>query len=212
MFIGHAIAALLPTTAGRLRLWLFHLGGLGLIPLGVLDNSLIPLPGTMDVATIVLSARQEQLWLYYALMATAGTVIGGFVTYRIARKGGKQVLESRFSSVRVDKVCEIFGRWGFGSIAISASLSPPVPIVPFLLASGATQYPVEEFLLALTLGRISRYMILAYLSARYGKQIIALITEHGHPVALTVIVVVFAATAVSFYFWGKARASVKRVN
>jgi membrane protein YqaA with SNARE-associated domain len=212
MFIGHAIAALLPTTAGRLRLWLFHLGGLGLIPLGVLDNSLIPLPGTMDVATIVLSARQEQLWLYYALMATAGTVIGGFVTYRIAHKGGKQVLESRFSSVRVDKVCEIFGRWGFGSIAISASLSPPVPIVPFLLASGATQYPVEEFLLALTLGRISRYMILAYLSARYGKQIIALITEHGHPVALTVIVVVFAATAVSFYFWGKARASVKRVN
>jgi undecaprenyl-diphosphatase len=212
MFIGHAIAALLPTTAGRLRLWLFHLGGLGLIPLGVLDNSLIPLPGTMDVATIVLSARQEQLWLYYALMATAGTVIGGFVTYRIARKGGKQVLESRFSSVRVDKVCEIFGRWGFGSIAISASLSPPVPIVPFLLASGATQYPVEEFLLALTLGRISRYMILAYFSARYGKQIIALITEHGHPVALTVIVVVFAATAVSFYFWGKARASVKRVN
>lgn len=212
MFIGHAIAALLPTTAGRLRLWLFHLGGLGLIPLGVLDNSLIPLPGTMDVATIVLSARQEQLWLYYALMATAGTVIGGFVTYRIAHKGGKQVLESRFSSVRVDKVCEIFGRWGFGSIAISALLSPPVPIVPFLLASGATQYPVEEFLLALTLGRISRYMILAYLSARYGKQIIALITEHGHPVALTVIVVVFAATAVSFYFWGKARASVKRVN
>jgi membrane protein YqaA with SNARE-associated domain len=166
----------------------------------------------MDVATIVLSARQEQLWLYYALMATAGTVIGGFVTYRIARKGGKQVLESRFSSVRVDKVCEIFGRWGFGSIAISALLSPPVPIVPFLLASGATQYPVEEFLLALTLGRISRYMILAYFSARYGKQIIALITEHGHPVALTVIVVVFAATAVSFYFWGKARASVKRVN
>ena len=212
MFIGHPIAALLPTTAGRLRLWLFHLGGLGLIPLGVLDNSLIPLPGTMDVATIVLSAHQEQLWLYYALMATAGTVIGGFVTYRIARKGGKQVLESRFSNVRVVKVCEIFGRWGFGSIAISALLSPPVPIVPFLLASGATQYPVKEFLLALMLGRLSRYMTLAYFSARYGKQIIALIAKHGHPVVWTAIMVVFAATAVSFYFWGKARANVKHVN
>jgi membrane protein YqaA with SNARE-associated domain len=212
MFIGHSIAALLPTTAGRLRLWLFHLGGLGLIPLGVLDNSLIPLPGTMDVATIILSARQEQLWLYYALMATAGTVIGGFVTYRIARKGGKQVLESRFSSVRVVKVCEIFGRWGFGSIAISALLSPPVPIVPFLLASGATQYPAKEFLLALTLGRTLRYVILAYFSARYGKHIIALITEHGHPVVVTAIMVVFFATAASFYFWGKTRASVRHVN
>jgi membrane protein YqaA with SNARE-associated domain len=166
MFIDHPIAALLPTTVGRLRLWLFQLGGLGLIPLGVLDNSLIPLPGTMDAATIVLSARQEQLWLYYAFMATVGTVIGGFVTYRIARKGGRQVLKRRFSSVKVDKVCEIFGRWGFGSIAISALLSPPVPIVPFLLASGATHYPVKEFLFALTLGRISRYMVLAYFSAR----------------------------------------------
>jgi membrane protein YqaA with SNARE-associated domain len=110
MFIGHAIAALLPTTVGRVRLWLFQLGGLGLIPLGVLDNSLVPLPGTMDAATIVLSARQEQLWLYYAFMATVGTVIGGFVTYRIARKEGKQVLKRGFSSVKVDKVCEIFGR------------------------------------------------------------------------------------------------------
>jgi membrane protein DedA with SNARE-associated domain len=122
------------------------------------------------------------------------------------------VLESRFSSVRVAKVCKIFGRWGFGSIAISALLSPPVPIVPFLLASGATQYPVKEFLLALTLGRISRYVILAYFSARYGKQIIALITEHGYPIVSTVIMVVFAATAVSFYFWRRARSSVRRVN
>jgi len=55
-------------------------------------------------------------------------------------------------------------------------------------------------------------MILAYFSARYGKKIIAFITEHGHPVLLTVIVVVFAATAVSFYFWGNARVSVRHEN
>ena len=87
---GHVIAALLPTVARSVRRWLFHLGGLGLIPLGLLDSSPIPIPGAMDVAMIVLSARQEQLWLYYALMATAGSVIGGFVTYRLARKGGKR--------------------------------------------------------------------------------------------------------------------------
>jgi len=42
---------------------MFHLGGLGLIPLGLLDNSPLPIPGAMDVATLVLSARQQQLWL-----------------------------------------------------------------------------------------------------------------------------------------------------
>jgi membrane protein YqaA with SNARE-associated domain len=208
MITGHLIAALLPTAARSVRRWLFHLGGLGLIPLGLLDSSPIPIPGAMDVATIVLSARQEQLWLYYALMATAGSVIGGFVTYRLARKGGKEALERRFSRRKVDRVCEVFGRWGFGAIAIPALLPPPVPMIPFLFAAGAMQYPVRKFLAALALGRIPRYMILAYLSKRYGRQIIAFIREHGHPVVLAVILVLITTSAVIFYFSGKGRAKV----
>ena len=74
----HLLAASLPVALRSARHWLFQLGGIGLIPLGILDNSPIPLPGIMDVATIVLCARQEQLWLYYALMATVGSVIGGY--------------------------------------------------------------------------------------------------------------------------------------
>jgi membrane protein YqaA with SNARE-associated domain len=206
MITGHVIAAVLPTAVRSMRRWLFHLGGLGLIPLGLLDNSLIPLPGIMDVATIVLSARQEQLWLYYALMATAGSVIGGFVTYRLARKGGKEALEHRFSRKKVDKICNIFERWGFAAVAIPALLPPPMPMVPFLCAAGALQYPVRKFLAALTLGRISRYMILAYLAARYGRRIIAFIAVHGHPVIVAIIVVLIAIAAAVFYFWRGKRA------
>lgn len=212
MINSRIIGALLPTAARTMRRWLFHLGGLGLIPLGLLDNSPIPLPGAMDVATILLSARQEQLWLYYALMATAGSVIGGFVTYRLARKGGKEALEHRFSRRQVDKVTKIFGRWGFGAIAVPAFLPPPVPIVPFLLAAGAMQYPVRRFLAALALGRIPRYMILAYVAKRYGRQIIAFIRVHGHPVVLAIILVLIAATALVFYFRGKLRRKSGRGN
>ena len=201
MITVHAIAALAPTTARSMRRWLFHLGGIGLIPLGLLDNSPIPLPGAMDVATILLSARQEQLWLYYALMATAGSLLGGFVTYRLARKGGKEALERRFSPKKVDTVCKIFGRWGFGAIVIPALLPPPVPMVPFLFAAGAMQYPVRKFLVALTLGRICRYVILAYLAARHGRQIIALIAHHAHPAVVGIIVALIAIAAVVFYFW-----------
>jgi membrane protein YqaA with SNARE-associated domain len=201
MITGHLIAALLPMAARSMRRWLFHLGGLGLIPLGLLDSSLLPLPGILDVATIVLSSRQEQLWPYYGLMATVGSLIGGFVTYRLARKGGKEALDRRFSRRKVDKVCEIFGRWGSAAIAIPAILPPPVPMLPFLLAAGAMQYPARKFLAALTLGRISRYMVLAYLSARYGRQIIAFIAEHGHPAAVAILLALIAAAAVVFYFW-----------
>jgi hypothetical protein len=40
-----------PITARTVRHWIYQLGGLGFIPLGILDNSVIPLPGSMDVLT-----------------------------------------------------------------------------------------------------------------------------------------------------------------
>jgi len=159
----------------------------------------------MDVATIVFSAHHEELWLYYGSMATIGSVIGGFVSYRLARKGGKEALERRFSRRRIDKVCKIFERWGFGAIAIPALLPPPVPMVPFLFAAGAMQYPVRKFLVALAFGRACRYLLLAYLAARYGRQIIAFAAAHGHPVIVGIILLLIATAAVVYYFWGGSK-------
>lgn len=184
-----------PTVARSVRHWIFQLGGLGFIPLGLLDSSVIPLPGSMDVLTIVLSARKQELWLYYALMATVGSVMGGFVTYRLARKGGKETLERKVPPKTLEKVYRIFERWGFGAIAIAAVLPPPTPMVAFVLAAGAMQYSVKKFLFALTLGRIVRYSILAFLAARYGRKVLTVISQHGHPVLIAVIGVIAAAMA-----------------
>jgi membrane protein YqaA with SNARE-associated domain len=188
-----AIAA--PTVARSLRSWIFHLGGLGFIPLGLLDNSVIPLPGSMDVLTIVLSARKQELWLYYAAMATIGSVIGGYVTYRLARKGGKETLERKFSARTLEKVYRIFGRWGFGAIAIAALLPPPAPMVPFLFAAGAMQYSVGKFLVALAVGRVVRYSFLTFLAAHYGRQVLTVMSQLGRPVLITVIALIAAVIA-----------------
>jgi|SRR5580658_343005 membrane protein YqaA with SNARE-associated domain len=198
------IAAAKPTLARQTRHWIYHLGGVGFIPLGLLDASIIPVPGSMDVLTIVLAARDSELWFYYALMATAGSVIGGFVTYRLARKGGKEMLARRFSARTLKKVYALFERWGFSSIAVPALLPPPVPMVPFVLAAGAMQYSVRKFLAALTLGRAVRYAVLAFLAARYGRSMLRFISDHGNPVVLTVIGLIAAAAAILFVvFLGK---------
>jgi membrane protein YqaA with SNARE-associated domain len=196
MLRSQIVAAVTPTLARSLRRWIFHLGGLGFIPLGLLDSSIIPLPGSMDVLTIFLSARTQGLWFYYAVMATLGSVIGGFVTYRMARKGGKETLERRFPRRTAEKICRIFGRWGFGAIAIPALLPPPAPMIPFLFAAGAMQYSVKKFLVALTLGRMVRYSLLAFLAARYGRQMLKFISQHGHPVLLAVIGLIAAVVLV----------------
>jgi membrane protein YqaA with SNARE-associated domain len=199
MLTRQLLSIVAPTLARSLRRWIFHLGGLGFIPLGLLDSSVIPLPGSMDVLTIVLSARKPELWLYYALMATAGSVIGGFVTYRLARKGGKETLERKFPARRLEKVYKIFGRWGFGAIALVAVLPPPAPMVVFMLAAGAMQYSVKKFLLALTLGRTPRYSLLAFLAARYGRHVLTVISRHTHSVLVVVVALIAVAiTALIF--------------
>src|SRR5260370_42483559 len=105
----------------------------------------------MDFATILLSDRDKHLWFYYAAMATAGSVLGGFVTYRPARKGGKEALERKLSKRKVGKVLKAFERWGFAALAVPALLPPPFPLVPFLIAAGATQDSLPKLLSAITI-------------------------------------------------------------
>jgi membrane protein YqaA with SNARE-associated domain len=158
-----------------------RMGGPGLVLLGIADNSVIPLTGSMDVLTIWLAARHREPWPYYALMATLGAVIGGYITYALARKGGKEAMERKLSKRRAQKVSKAFARWGFAAVAIPALLPPPFPFVPFLLAAGAMQYSRRRFLGALTLGRGIRYSIAAFLGFHYGRHILRFFNQYYKP-------------------------------
>jgi membrane protein YqaA with SNARE-associated domain len=187
-----------PSEAHIVRHWFVTLGGPGLILLGLIDSSVIPVPGSMDAMTIILSAHQRTLWMYYAVMATIGSVTGAYITYRIARNRGEKALNDRLSAQNVKRVTETFEKYGFGAIAVPAILPPPMPMVPFVIAAGALQYSPKKFIAAMSLGRILRYCILAYLGAKYGRKIFAVVLAHGEvslevsiglAVAVTVILV-----------------------
>lgn len=169
----------LPLFAVPLWRQLRHLGGVGLIPLGIADNSVVPLTGSVDVLTIWLAARHHEPWPYYAVMATLGAVIGGYITYNLARQGGKETIERKLSKKRAAQVCGIFQRWGFSAVAIPALMPPPFPFVPFLLAAGALQYSRKKFLIALTLGRAIRYFIVAALGFVYGRHILRFFARYN---------------------------------
>ena len=164
-----------------------RLGGPGLVLLGVADNSVIPLTGSMDVLTIWLAARHHEPWPYYAFMATLGAVIGGYITYAIARRGGKETMERKLSKKRARQVSQAFERWGFLAVAIPALMPPPFPFVPFLIAAGAGQYSPKKFLGALTLGRGVRYTIAAGLGYLYGNHVLRFFNRYYKP-ALAILI------------------------
>ncbi len=182
-----------------------RLGGPGLIVLGLIDNSAIPLPGSMDAATILLSAAHKEPWWYYAIMATIGSIVGGYLTYRLGEKGGKETLEKKVSKKRAAKIYRIFERYGFWSVAVGAIAPPPVPFVPFLIAAGAMHYPRKNFLGAMALGRGVRYTLLAYLGSIYGRQILGWFGRYYKPLLYVLIGLAVAGGIAGIYFWRRYR-------
>ncbi len=181
--------------------WLLHLGGPGLIVVGLIDNSVIPIPGGMDVFVILLTARSRNLWMYYAAMAVVGAVIGGYLTYRLAKKGGKEGLEKKIGKNRAEKVYKRFEKGGFSTVAIGAMIPPPFPIVPVLMAAGILQYSPKKFLSALAVGRAVRFFALAYLGRLYGTAIIGWVSRYYKPFLYALIALgVLGGLGALFYF------------
>jgi membrane protein YqaA with SNARE-associated domain len=183
--------------------WLHRLGGPGLILVGILDNSAIPLPGSMDVFVILLAAQHGNWWAYYAFMATIGAVVGGYITYDLGEKGEEETLEKRIGKKRAEKVYQWFQKGGFLRIVVASIMPPPFPMSPLLLAAGALHYPPKKFLSSLSLGRGVRYFALAYLAHVYGKNIIGWLTRYYHPLLYILIGLAVAGGigALAYFKW-----------
>lgn len=183
--------------------WIHRFGGPGLILLGIIDSSVIPVPGSVDVLVIVLSAQHRGWWWYYAFMAVVGAVIGGYLTYRLAEKGGEETLEKKIGKNEAEKVYRRFEKRGFGTIAVAAVLPPPFPLVPVLMAAGVLQYPRKHFMAALATGRAVRFFGLAYLAHIYGNVIVHWLSRYYKPAlyGLLILAGLGAVTLVVYLKW-----------
>src|SRR5580700_7672819 len=149
-----------------------HLGALGLFFLAILDSSPIPTFGGPDILTAVLSASHRNPWYEYAAMATAGSVIGAYFTFRLARQAGSAYLDKKFKKGKVAKFLKFFKKWGTGTLIASAAIPIPSPTSMFFAAAGASDYPVGKFLAVVTLSRAVRYSAIAVVADHYGRHFV----------------------------------------
>jgi membrane protein YqaA with SNARE-associated domain len=194
--------------------WVHRLGWAGLIVLGLADNSLLPLTGSVDALTVILAASNKEWWWIYAIAATVGSVIGGLLTFRLGRRG-EEALEKKGRRIPKDKLERtqgFFRKWGFGSLMIPAMLPPPVPIVPFLITAGAMKYPTRKFLTALTLGRGIRYFILAWLGRSYGRRIFGFFSQYYKPILIVLLTLAVAGGIAVLALYLRRRKQHKRAG
>jgi membrane protein YqaA with SNARE-associated domain len=146
-------------------------GPLAFFGLGLADNSVIPLPGSMDALAIFFAASKPEWWWYYALMATAGSLFGAYVDYGVAQKGGHATLDKRLGRKRAERARAYFDRMGFWSIFIGALAPPPTPTGAIILVAGALEYPMGNFIAAIMSARLIRYFVVTWIASHYGRAI-----------------------------------------
>jgi membrane protein YqaA with SNARE-associated domain len=146
----------------------------GLLAMGVLDSSLVFfLPLGIDFVVILLAARKPEWFWLYAILATAGSVIGSAFTFWVGRKIGDVGLQRFIKPSRLKRVQERVGRSAAVTVGSLAIIPPPFPFTAFVLTSGAANVNVWTFLVTLAGVRVLRFGAESGLAAYYGRGIIA---------------------------------------
>lgn len=164
--------------------WASELGGLGLFIIAALDSSFLSFPQVNDLLILYLSTKNPARMPVYAALTTAGSVVGCFALYLVARKGGEVFLRKRFSAARVDRGIERYQRYGLLAVLVPALLPPPTPFKLFVLMAGAAGVSPWKFGLAILVGRGIRYFGQGFLAVRYGQRSAEIVQQNGPAFAI----------------------------
>jgi membrane protein YqaA with SNARE-associated domain len=154
-------------------------GPLGIFIVAIVDGVGVPSPGGLDWMMILLCVnRPEQAWLMAAL-ATLGSLIGGFILYLLARRGGEAMLKKYRGRPRFERFEKWFQRYGLLTVFIPALIPIPMPLKFFVICAGVFEVPPITFLLVMLVARVPRYLGLAYLGMELGRESFPWLKAHA---------------------------------
>ena len=165
----------------------------GLLLMGVLDASVVFfLPLGIDFVVIILTARKPELFWLYALLATAGSLIGAGFTFWLGRKLGEHGLTRLVKASTLKRIEQRVSHRGAISVAALGIIPPPFPFTGFVLTSGACRVNPWTFMLTLGGVRLVRFLAEAGLAARYGGRLLTWMQSS----TFTAVVVALAGLAI----------------
>lgn len=185
-----------------------HFGGVALVPLAIVDSTIIPTFGSLDLLTAWLAAGNPDLWWYYAVMSTVGSLIGALITYQMGRKLGEAWIEKKIGAARLKKIKSAIEHHGVGSIFVSTIAPPPFPTPWFFLGAGAFSLSAKKFAGSAVTGRLLRYGLLTMVAAHYGRHFLKYLRHPMHYLLISLIVTA-SLIAASIMFAGKRKPALQ---
>jgi membrane protein YqaA with SNARE-associated domain len=206
-----ALAAATPTSApaaahhpNPLIHLLLSFGIIGVLFVSIVDSSFVPLPipGITDIMVVVLAAQHANLFLLLGL-ATLGSFLGGFFSYKVGQSGGMAFLEKHVPARFLKPVCHWMEEHAILAVALPAVLPPPMPLSPFVLAAGALKMSRNKFLATFTVSRFLRHSAFAALGVYYGPHVLRMWNRFSRKYGTEILIVVWSIILISagIAFW-----------
>lgn len=159
--------------------WAERRGGVrALFFIALVESSVFPIPP--DVLLVALCVGSVAKSYKFALICTAGSILGGLIGYAIGYWGfeaiGKPIIAFYNGESSMQKVRSFYDEYGFWGNLLAAVT--PIPYKVFTIASGAFQFSLGQFLLASILGRSLRFFALATALYFFGASIRSFIDKY----------------------------------
>ncbi len=190
-------ALLLAASAAHTHGHLFHVllrfGLVGFFLVSIVDSSFVPLPvpGISDLMIVFFAAQHTNLILLVGL-ATAGSALGGYLSFWVGQRGGKDFLEHHVPKRILGKVQDWMEHHAILSVSLPAILPPPMPLSPFVLAAGASHMSLRRFMTSFTGSRFLRHVAAAWIGVHYGKAVLALWNHFSQRWATTILIAIWS--------------------
>lgn len=181
-----------------------QIGGPGLFLIAFLDSSFLSLPEINDLLIVWMVTKHPHLMVYYASMATLGSIAGCLALFGLARKGGDTFLRGRLREGQVDRVLGLFRKYGVLAIIVPALLPPPAPFKAFVLMAGVAGVRPVAFACAIAVGRGVRYFGEGLLAVWYGELAIDYLRSNGATISAGLAVVALVG-GIAYVVWRRWR-------
>jgi membrane protein YqaA with SNARE-associated domain len=188
----------------HLYVLLAHLGGFGLLILSLLDSSPLSVPLGNDLLMIAMTANRHSRFVYYAAMATLGSVLGCLTVDMLSRKNGEKGFEKTVGRRRFEYIKRRVKNNALWTLAVAALLPPPFPFTAVVAGTAAFQYPRRKVLLILSFSRFARFVIEGALAIFFGRRLLRLVRS---PIMeyLVAVLIVFSIAASAWALSGRMK-------
>lgn len=166
------------------------------------ESSFFPVPP--DALLIALCVAQPERSLWFALICSVASVLGGMAGYGIGLVGGRPILLKFFNPQRVEKVKAYYDRYNAWAVGI-AGLTP-LPYKLFTISGGAFQINFKVFVIASIVSRSLRFFAVAALMKWLGEPAKTFIEQHLGWLTMAFVILLVLG------FWvvgGRARAAAR---